>query len=342
VRDAHATYYLALAEAAAPELRGGRQLEWLRRLEQENRNLQVTMSWLLEKGDTETAVRLAWALWFYWWTHGHQNKLPRWLEEVTATSGSLPPATRAKAVAVAATIWIRQGDHDRASPLCDRALALFRELKDHEGEALALVGQGLVGLYRHDLACATTRFEESLVRYRALGDKWGIAIVLGYIGRLAASRGEQELATEALEESTSTLLEMGDKSTAVFTLHALAMSALLDGNPFRAIGLLTYGLKLSEEAGSRGNAVYCLEGLAVVAGAQGKGDRAAKLWGAAEAQREALHAPLTPNDRAFYEPHIGTARAQAGYVEFASAWADGRNLSLDRAVEYALEEGEYQ
>ncbi len=97
-----------------------------------------------------------------------------------------------------ATIRIRQGDHERAAPLCDQALALFRELGDQDGEALALGGQGMVGLYRHDLDLATTRFEEALALYRALGNKWGIAIMLGYIARLAARQGDLELVSGAL------------------------------------------------------------------------------------------------------------------------------------------------
>jgi tetratricopeptide (TPR) repeat protein len=341
VRDRHATYFLALAETAAPELRGARQLDWLRRLEQENLNLQTALNWLVDKGDTETAVRLAWALWFFWWTHGHQNTVPPWLDATTTTSDILPVAIRAKAVAVAATIRIRQGDHERAAPLCDQALALFRELGDHDGEALALGGQGMVCMYRHNLGAATARFEEALALYRVLENKWGIAIMLGYIGRIAALQGDVELVSGALEESIATLLELGDKTTAVFTLNTLAMSALLDKNPFRAIGLLTYGLKLSEEVGSRGNAVYCLEGLAAVAADQGKYERAARLWGASEALREALRAPMAPNDRAFCEPFIEAARTHTDHAVFTTAWAEGRKLSLDQAVEYALEEGEY-
>ena len=341
VRDRHATYFLSLAETAAPELRGARQLDWLRRLEQENLNLQTALNGLVDKGDTETAVRLAWALWFFWWTHGHQNTVPPWLDAITTTSDTLPVAIRAKAVAVAATIRIRQGDHERASPLCDQALALFRELGDHDGEALALGGQGMVCMYRHNLGAATARFEEALALYRELGNKWGIAIMLGYIGRIAALQGDVELVSGALEESIATLLELGDKTTAVFTLNTLAMSALLDKNPFRAIGLLTYGLKLSEEVGSRGNAVYCLEGLAAVAADQGKYERAARLWGASEALREALRAPMAPNDRAFCEPFIEAARTHTDHAVFTAAWAEGRKLSLDQAVEYALEEGEY-
>ncbi len=118
------------------------------------------------------------------------------------------------------------------------------------------------------------------------------------------------------------------------------MSALLDRNPFRAIGLLTYGLKLSEEVGSRGNAVYCLEGLAAVAGSRQERAGCTAL-GASEALREALHARLAPNDRAFYEPYIEAARVRTDHAVFTAAWAEGRKLSLDQAVEYALEEGEY-
>jgi hypothetical protein len=162
---------------------------------------------------------------------------------------------------------------------------------------------------------ATARFEEALALYRACWEtKWGIAIMLGYIGRIAALQGDVELSRGSLEESIATLLELGDKTTAVFHLNTLAMSALLDNNPFRAIGLLTYGLKLSEEVGSRGNAVYCLEGLRAVAATRGNTSGRPGSGGHLEALREALRAPMAPNDRAFCEPFIEAARTHTDHA----------------------------
>ena len=62
-RDRHAASFLALAEKAGPELRGPRQVLWLKRLDTEQNNVRAAMSWLLGKGESQTAARIGWSLW---------------------------------------------------------------------------------------------------------------------------------------------------------------------------------------------------------------------------------------------------------------------------------------
>jgi hypothetical protein len=75
-----------------------------------------------------------------------------------------------------------------------------------------------------------------------------------------------------------------------------------------------------------------LEGFAHVAGAEGDAERAARLFGAAEALREALGAPLPPVERAHYDRSVAATRAALGEEAFAAAWAEGRALSLEQAI----------
>ena len=85
--------------------------------------------------------------------------------------------------------------------------------------------------------------------------------------------------------------------------------------------------------------VHCLEGLAGVGGKQGQGERAARLFGAAEALREAIGAPLPPVDRLEHERSVALARTQLpNNTSFATAWAAGRGLTLDAAIAEALDE----
>ena len=61
---------------------------------------------------------------------------------------------------------------------------------------------------------------------------------------------------------------------------------------------------------------------------------------AAEAQREALGAFMPPNARAEHDHNVAAARAQLGEATFDLAWAEGRALTMEQAIEYALEGSE--
>ncbi len=66
-------------------------------------------------------------------------------------------------------------------------------------------------------------------------------------------------------------------------------------------------------------------------------ERAARLWGAAEALREVIGSPRPPNEREEYERGLATVREALGEEVFSAAWAEGRAMSLEQAIEYALQ-----
>ena len=70
----HFDYYLALAEQIEPELRGAAQIAWLRRLEREHDNLRTALQWAIDSAQAELGLRLAGALWRFWWARGYLKK----------------------------------------------------------------------------------------------------------------------------------------------------------------------------------------------------------------------------------------------------------------------------
>ena len=80
----------------------------------------------------------------------------------------------------------------------------------------------------------------------------------------------------------------------------------------------------------------CLEGLGGLAGIRGQSEQAARLFGAAEALRQAVGAPLSPVDRADYERRVAQARAGRDEAAFEAAWRQGREMKLEQAIEHAL------
>lgn len=83
--------------------------------------------------------------------------------------------------------------------------------------------------------------------------------------------------------------------------------------------------------------VEALERIALLAGALGCSRRAAQLWAATGAMREAIGMPLAPHDQAEHEQAMAVLRAALGQATFAAAWAAGEVLSQEEAIAQALE-----
>ena len=90
--------------------------------------------------------------------------------------------------------------------------------------------------------------------------------------------------------------------------------------------------------GNEADIVHCLEGLAALAGTEGRIGRAARLWGAAEALLEKIEAMYTyVPDRSLHRSQVA-ARSQIGKAAWEAAWAEGRTMTSEQAIEYALEQ----
>jgi hypothetical protein len=148
--------------------------------------------------------------------------------------------------------------------------------------------------------------------------------------------GDYRRAAELIKEALARGRELGDPWNVAYSLTNLANVARSQGDCGQAKALFRDGLMLSCDKDLRWIAALGLEGLAAVAAAQGQPLLAARLFGAAEALREALGTPLKPSERAGYDQATQATRGALGEDSFAAAWAEGRALPLDEAVTMAL------
>ena len=126
--------------------------------------------------------------------------------------------------------------------------------------------------------------------------------------------------------------ELGDKRITAMTLNILGLVARWQGDFTRSETLHTESLALSRELGWTLCMAQSLEGLAGVYGMQQHPERAARLFGAAEAMRESFNTPLPPSERADYDRLVGTTRAQLDEAAFEMAWTQGRIMTVERAL----------
>lgn len=120
------------------------------------------------------------------------------------------------------------------------------------------------------------------------------------------------------------------------SLAVLGYLALDRGEVSRAAKIAAQAATLLRGLKATWKIPECLEVLAGVAGARGQPERAARLFGAAEALREVNGAPMNTADRAIYSRSVATARAGLSATALTAAWSAGRALTVDQAIEEAL------
>ncbi len=427
-RQAHAAYYLALAEETEPALFGAQQAMWLERLEQEHDNLRAALAWLLEQAEAmeddqsardarEMALRLSAAVRRFWMIHGHYSEGRNFLERALAVGVSLAStrgkaSVRAKALNAVAQLTLNQSDHDQAETFAEESLALSREQGDSASIALSLYLLGQVAWLRGNFTAAGSLLKEALALFRIVGDKDrvayslynlaelagiqgaydrapalfeeslalfkqqgnkrgialsllqladalfnlqgdqtkirslleeglplfkevgdkdGIASCFFFSGKLALSQGDVYTAHSQLEKSLTLYREMGDRQRIAQSLCALAKVVAIQGDHTTARALYEESLAIAR-VGHKLNIASGLEGLASMVALQGEPTWAARLWGAADALRDAMGAPMATVERPAYEQAVAAARLKLGEKVFAAAWAEGRNMSPEQAL----------
>ena len=336
VRTRHRTWYLGLAERADERWPGPEQTTWLKRLEVEHDNLRAALAWSsTEEEDAETRLRLVAALGRFWDIYTHWGEGCKWLGTTIAGSRDSKSTARVRALYAEALLEWRQGNDGRSMTLYDESLTLARELGDQKGISMGLFGRGFVTMRQGDYDAAAVLFEESLELSRKLEDKWFIAAVLANMGMAARCKGDYAEAVALGEESLAMFRTLGGHAGIAYSLRATGHAVRMVGDLERATGLYRESpAKFGETADNR-VATECIEGLALVASAQGHFEQAARLFGADEAARETFGNTMRPTfgDR---ERLRATTREGLGDAAFALAWAEGRAMTLEKAIEYAL------
>ena len=176
-----------------------------------------------------------------------------------------------------------------------------------------------------------SQLEEGLALCREVGDKDGIASYFYFSGQIALSQGNVLTAYSHYKESLALYREMGDRQRIAQSLRGLAKTMAIQGELATARDLYEESLVLAR-MGHKLNIASGLEGLAGVAAAQGEPEWAARLWGAAEALREVMGAPIPPVSRSVYEHAVMAARAQLGEDAFIAAWSEGRTMTPEQVL----------
>lgn len=253
LRAAHAGYYVALAEAAEPELRGTIQATRLAQLEREHDNLRAALAWAVESGDSRLGLRLAGALAPFWQIRCHLSEGRHWLDVLLAMGpkddGAAMVAARAKALVGLGGLVGDQGEGARAVELYQESLDLYRALGDGRGVATVLKSLGTAALERGDAATAADLYAQSLALYRETGDTWGSAAALPNLAKITMRQGDYARAQEQYEEALRAWRSLDDPRGQAASLGNLGLIAYERGDYGHAYALHADELDLQQRLG---------------------------------------------------------------------------------------------
>lgn len=360
-----ARYFVELAEAAELGLRGPDQLDWSMRLEADHDNVRAVLGWLSaqvtdspqspgartesrQSPDTEPSVppdmelrelrlRLAAALGNFWYRTGRATEGVAWLTGALAGGDDLPEFLRARALHSLGILESMRDDAVSARAAFRTSGEIFRGLGDVIRLARSLNSQGAIARDQNQLVEARKLFEESLPLYREAGDPRGLAVILANLGVLTRDEGDLPRARALIGESMAIDDAQGDAWGLAAGTQSLAVVSLEEGDIAESKRLLDRCIDMYEELGARIALMETIDVVSWLAVAVCEHVTAARLAGAAEAQRVELGTPLAPNDASMIDRFLAPARAALGDAEFHAAWVDGTKVPFDAAIAIARE-----
>jgi predicted ATPase/class 3 adenylate cyclase len=349
IRERHARWYLALAEAAAPGLAGVDQRRLLEQLEQEHDNLRAVLDRAAAAGDAQVAIRLAFAMWRFWQKRGHLNEARRRLEALAAAPWSHDePILRARLMeALGGVLWW-QADLAAMKIAYGEALEIWRAQGNKAEIANALYNYafsfavspnpGLETAPADPDGIGARAQEEALALYEELGDVRGQANVLWGIGNREYFQRVTDGGVATMRRALQLFRQVGDTTMAAWSQHMLGGALLRLGRTDEARPILREALRHFHDASDASGLALILDDLASLAVVDGDLPRAARIRGAARRLTTATGATLAGFVDDVFEhdvrPHVARSISPDDLERFG---AEGAAMTLDEAVAYALD-----
>ncbi len=336
----HATHFLSLAEAAEPKLLKADRDLWFKRLDHEHANLRAAISWLHTTHRSELELQLVSELWRFWYLGGHLREGRRWLEDALASGGEQSVVRRIKAIHGAALLAHRMGDYSRTEVLAEEWLTLARQYEDSEGVATSLLALGLVAAERGEYERAEALDGEGAEIARKMGHREVLMMAMNNLGDTAMLQGNNDQARLLFQESVDLSCELNDEKHIAAGHVNLGTLALRDGRTDEARDLLSKGLERAHSLGDKEILIWCLESFAALAVSERKGEKAATLLAAVEVLREETGHARQASERQNDEQNQIVLSSELGEDRRAATRASAREMTLDDAINYALDRSE--
>lgn len=330
----HADHYRELVVASYLGLRGTQQLDWLARLDRDERNIRKAMRHLIDHRLLEEAAEMLWSLWLFWWMRARIREGRRWTAEILPMTESDGGIARAQVLASEGFLAFSEIDIGAAVPAFVEANQLFRALDHASGSAATMGALAMIQAFA-DPSEGRSALVEARDRFRQLDEVWGeviTACALGWLDVGLGVFGDRQGYIDALERAES----LGDEHLIAMALGNLAEASLSDGEWGAASAYVGRGLTLCHKLRVLDNLTYSLEVAARIAMAYERQEPAVRLFAAVDSMRERIGIPPNPVGVARRDRDLAGIKELIGPPAYEGAWAQGSDLDVDGAVAAAL------
>jgi len=337
LRARHAEYFIAGAEHAAPFVfAGAADPVWFTRLSHNASNLRAAADWAAERPErTEPALRLGWALHWFWYARGAFEEGRHRLTAALDQPVAVDPVIRAKASVALGHIGIWQGWRSGVRPLMEAAVDPLRAANDPELVAYAINGIGAGLVFEGDPRAARPYLDQALALIEHRPPQVIHSLVHYWRAWAARERGEFELARISLTEASRIGRLIGHRPARAHPLALLGQFDVAAGRPAAALGYFAESLPILADLGDVWGIGRALQGVGSAALMLGDPGSAALLIAAAEAIRKRNATPLSTTELDDHQRSLGRIRDALG-ADFEARWREGLALPIDQAVDLAL------
>jgi predicted ATPase/class 3 adenylate cyclase len=245
------------------------------------------------------------------------------------------------------SIWARQsGDHPAGHALLERGMAIARSAGDKRSLSRYCIYLGEMALDQDDVERSQALYTQAIEGFREVGDSAGPAHIATHPGHWCMSRGDYAGAKARYEEAAALRREAGYPHLTAYALVEAAHAAWCQRDYGASRAYLTEALHMFQRyrdgVGFVDDVAYVisLESFAGLAAMESRPERAARLFGAADR----LYAdPNLPRQGWWLTPQRRLREAACGILEaevYARAHEEGGAMTLEQAIEYALEPAE--
>lgn len=336
----HLEYFCSLIETMAPDFLDRKSAECIRRQIKEHKNVQSALEWSThEPGAAQLGLRLATASISFWEDRGLAADGRNWLENLLAlVADSGEPTIRARALTAAGRAAYILGDFDQACSRFEQSLALANQtnnptaiLADNYLRLAVVVGS------QEKFDIAKPMLEKSLELFRSINHQGGVADVLSIIGYLYFRLGDLKSARTVLEECLAIYRTLNLEYPETRAKMYLGRLALVEKDYARAHSLFCEAINSLLKIGSLWGVIYILGAFVCLHTARQQYEKSARLFGAMENLSVKMGAFMAIPERIDVERSASLAQAAIGERAFQEAQAEGRALTLEQAVQYAMD-----